>query len=1008
MGTKKSDNRELVARLVEHFKKNRDQYCKSDFKEADTRRDLIDPFFQALGWDVGNTNGVAPQYREVILEDSIEVEGHKKAPDYVFRIGQTPKFFVEAKKPSVAIKSDVGPAYQLRRYAWSANLPLSILTDFEELAVYDCRIKPKPKDKASAARIFYYTFEEYLEKWEEISELFSREAIWDGSFDRFVEKKGGKRGTGTVDEEFLKEIETWREALAKNMALRNPELGIEDLNDSVQRTIDRIIFLRMAEDRGMEPYEQLKHITKNNDIYDSFVNRLCKKADTKYNSGLFDFEKDKTTPKLKVDNKVMKDIVSCLYFPDCPYEFSVISPEILGNVYEQFLGKVIRLTKGHQARVEEKPEVKKAGGVYYTPSYIVDYIVKHTVGKMVEGKSPTQLKGFRVLDMACGSGSFLLGAYQFLLDHCLKWYSEISKRKNKKAIWNNNGEWRLTTSEKKRILKEHIFGVDIDRQAVEVTKLSLLLKVLENENEQTLNKQWQLVHVERALPDLSDNIKCGNSLIGPDYFEGELIHDPEEIKRVNPFDWEREFPEAMKAGGFDCVIGNPPYVRIQAMKKWAPKEVEIYKSKYKTARTGNYDIYVVFVERGLELLNKNGLLGYILPHKFFNSKYGEATRKLIAEGKHLSHVVHFGDNQVFKGATTYTCLLFLSKEVKNKCDFTKVKDLINWEEDNIETGKIDSSEITKKEWNFVVGKGASLFKKINSIPVKLEEIADIFVGLQTSADTVYLFKEYHFNDKYYTIVKSSILGKEIKIESDILKPVIRSGNIGRYWAKKTALILFPYRITDNKAFIIDEDDMRENYPFAWKYLKENKKLLENRENGKFKYSGWYQLYPKNLHLWEQAKILVPYMITRLSAFYDLDNSYFVNVTTGGFGITINCKDINMIYLTGIINSKLMDWYLKKVSTSFHGGYFAANKQYLEQLTIRKINFSDPSDKSRHDLIVKLVDQMLELHKKLAKEKSEQTIKLIKNRIEKIDRDIDKIVYELYGLTKKEIEIVEST
>ena len=273
----------------------------------------------------------------------------------------------------MAIKTAAGPAYQLRRYAWSAKLPLSLLTDFEELAIYDCRSRPSEKDKASAGRINFYTFEEYPDRWREIWDVFSREAVWGGSFDQFVQAGKG-RGTSEVDAEFLREIEGWRDVLARNMAIRNPGLGIDDLNDAVQRTIDRIIFLRMAEDRDIEPYEQLCHLADKEDIYAELID-LCRKADAKYNAGLFDLSPtgDRITPTLTVDDKVLKPIVTGLYFPQSPYEFSVLPIRVLGNIYEQFLGKVIRLTAAHQAKVEEKPEVRKAGGVFYTPEYIVDY-----------------------------------------------------------------------------------------------------------------------------------------------------------------------------------------------------------------------------------------------------------------------------------------------------------------------------------------------------------------------------------------------------------------------------------------------------------------------------------------------------------------------------------------------------------------------------------------------------------------------------------------------------------
>ncbi len=307
-------------------------------------------------------------------------------------------------------------------------------------------------------------------------------------------------------------------------------------------------------------------------------------------------------------------------------EFSVLPAEILGNVYEQFLGKVIRLTKGHRAVVEEKPEVKKAGGVYYTPSYIVEYIVEQTVGVLTAGKSPRQMEKLRIVDPACGSGSFLLVAYQYLLDAHLAWYQEHQPEKHKNQVFLTRVGWRLTAAEKRRILLNSIFGVDIDRQAVEVTKLSLLLKVLEGENNETLTQQS--LFGERALPSLELNIKCGNSLISPKALRGGLFPDPEEMKRVNPFDWEREFPRIVREGGFHAIIGNPPYIRIHNLVDYYPLEVRLIQRYYETARDGRVDIYVPFIERALCLLHADGFLGFIVPNKFMQADYGVSVYRL--------------------------------------------------------------------------------------------------------------------------------------------------------------------------------------------------------------------------------------------------------------------------------------------------------------------------------------------------------------------------------------------
>ncbi|MDP1995695.1 MAG: N-6 DNA methylase, partial [Gallionella sp.] len=710
-----------VLALIENFERNLDAYRSGKYNETQVRRDFIDPLFKALGWDMDNSAGYAEAYRDVIHEDAIKIGTSTKAPDYSFRVGGQRKFFLEAKKPSVNVKDDVEPAFQLRRYAWSAKLPLSIVTDFEEFAVYDCRAKPDKGDKASKARLFYCTFRDYAEKWDEIAAIFSKEAVLKGSFDKYATTSKGKRGTSEVDSAFLEEIEGWRDLLARNIALRNANLSQRELNFAVQQTIDRIIFLRICEDRGIEPYGRLMALQNGVNVYDR-LREIFRDADDRYNSGLFHFKREKgrveapdeLTLNLEIDDKPLKEIFKNLYYPDCPYEFSVLGAEILGSVYEQFLGKVIRLTAGNRAVVEDKPEVKKAGGVFYTPAYIVQYIVAHTVGKLLEGKTSKQAAGITILDPACGSGSFLIGAYQYLLDWYLARYVEEgaekhSKGKDARLRHSVSGEWRLTSAEKKRILLEHIYGVDIDAQAVEVTKLSLLLKVLEGESDQTLTSQMKLFH-ERVLPDLDRNIQCGNSLIGPDFYDGQLDLDDEAAQRINVFDWQAAFPQIFKAGGFDAVIGNPPYIRIQSLKESSPQEIDFYKQSYSTAAKGNYDIYVIFIERGLQLLNRIGKLGFILPNKFFTTDYGGALRELLWRGRHIESIVDFGHEQVFE-ATTYTCLLFLSRVKQTELRFARA--IPNKSELPIAPFLVvDQNKLGSEPWSFSDAHTSALIKKL--------------------------------------------------------------------------------------------------------------------------------------------------------------------------------------------------------------------------------------------------------------------------------------------------------
>ncbi len=655
-----------VVKLVDQFRDQLQAVKTPQYKEAWVRTSYIDPFFKALGWDVHQEYSEALIHKEVVHEDSLRVEGAMKAPDYCFYNGGARKFFVEAKKPSVNLFDGRSAAFQVRRYAWSAKLPLSVLTDFEELAIYDCRVRPQKEDKASTARSLYMNYEEYPDRWDEVYSLFSKEAVLSGSLDAYTQDLKKKHGIATVDDAFLKEMEGWREILAKDFAKSNPSLTRRELNYAVQMTIDRIVFLRICEDRGIEDYGKLESLAGKDNVYGNLRDAF-KDADDKYNSGLFHFREEKgrdelpddLTLKLELSDQPLKKIISGLYYPESPYQFSVMPVEIMGQVYEQFLGKVISVTPDHQVVIEEKPEVRKAGGVYYTPSYIVDYIVENTVGKLLEGKTPRQVSKLKVLDPACGSGSFLIGAYTFLLEWHRRWYVNDGPNKHSKVLYQGpSGEWQLTTAEKKRILLDNVYGVDIDPQAVEVTKLSLLLKVLEGETNESINSQLTFFN-ERALPDLDNNIKCGNSLIGPDFYnDGQMgLLDEEERYRVNVFDWEEEFPQIIEKGGFDVVLGNPPYLRMETF-----KDLKTYlRSKY-ASHDERSDLYSYFIERGHKLLQAGGRFGMIVSNKFLRANYGKPLREFLNQHSAVERIVDFAGLPVFQGATVRTVVVITQQD----------------------------------------------------------------------------------------------------------------------------------------------------------------------------------------------------------------------------------------------------------------------------------------------------------------------------------------------------------
>ena len=1029
--------------LVEEFERDQSFYKSAQFNETELRTRFINPLIAALGWDVYHDRPCRADQHEVKEEDSVEVEGKIKNPDYSFRLFDSSlgsmkrKFFIEVKRPSINIEAGAYPAFQLRRYAWSADLPISILTDFEELSVYYCLSRPGREDKPAKSRIMYLRYDQYREKWEEIAALFSREAVLNGSLDKYARTLPQKRGEKRVDAALLGDISKWREALAKNIAMRNPELDTASLNYSVQAIIDRIMFLRICEDRGIEQYMRLKHLLEGERVYARLF-ELFQQADERYNSGIFHFHKepgrdrpDIITPGLKIDDGILKEIIKQLYFPESPYAFSVLPAEILGQIYEQFLGQVIRLDEGHVAQVEDKPEVKKAGGVKYTPAYIVEAIVKKTLGPTLEGKTARQASEISVLDPACGSGSFLIVAYQYLLDWHRDWYlqhllplmergsrpsspeirrllpeTEAGQRGRKREaelpIYQaRDGEWRLTTVERKRILLSNIYGVDIDRQAVEVTKLSLLLKVLEGENEETISKQLTLSR--RALPDLDENIKCGNSLIGWDILEDNPELGQEEIERINPFDWEREFAEVFKRGGFGVVIGNPPYVNVTNL----GNDMKAQLSKRFSSASRRFDLYIPFTEKSINLLSNGGLLGFIMPSMFMRREYGISLREYISKNSSFKYIVDFGTYQVFNGVLNYVNIFIIIK-----LPFQKMVSVIK-----IEDNKITEQEIKRALMGEEI-KGISAFQVpgetfSNSGEWYLsnrdekrftQALFDRFSPIQQIL--AYASEGIHSGkDEVFFVLKSK--ANELGLESPPTFPLAKGKDIHRY--KHIASgdlkqrVIYPYEI--NNGNVYSPEIMQEIAPNTWNYLLGLKEALSGRPYFDRSNKNWYELWcPRNPEMFTSQKIVVP-EITNKGNFTLIKDQIFVNTKVK---VIIPKKDVaeKIEYLLGLLNSKLLVYLLRSIAPPKSGGFYAVKTRIVGKLPFRKIDFSDPADVARHDRMVALVEQMLSLHKQLPQARTPHEQTALERQIEATDRQIDALVYELYGLTEEEIGIVE--
>jgi len=999
--TPKESAHKKISELVVRFEEQYASYKKLEYNETSTRRDFIDPFFKALGWDIDNEQGAAQSYREVIHEDKVKVGKATKAPDYSFRIGGAKRlFFVEAKKPSVFIKDDILPAYQVRRYGWSAKLSISMITDFEEFAVYDCTKKPLPTDKASVARVEYFTFKDYLTKFDFIWNTFSKEAVLKGSFDKYVQGTANKKGTATVDKEFLLSLDKWRTYLATSISLRNKELDEDEINFAVQQTIDRIIFIRIAEGRGVEIDGNLKNALKQGDYYQNLFD-IFKVADDKYNSGLFDFKKDQISKNLKIDNKVIKTIINELYYPESQYEFSVLDVEIIGSAYEQFLGKTITIDKAHHAKIEEKPEVRKAGGVYYTPQYVVDYIVQQTIGKLIENKKPEDVSNIKIVDPACGSGSFLIGAYAYLMQWHNDYYiKKLGMTRGLKAkVLTPDGH--LSTAEKKRILINNIYGVDIDLNAVEVTKLSLLLKCMEGETEASISHQFNMFN-ESVLPTLDNNIKSGNSLIDTDIYGSQL--DFGEEKKIKPFNWEKAFPEvfnrkiiepkeelkqiarkakehAKKAmeyasdleqklsefnepdsryyirGGFDVVIGNPPWVDI----KGHPQElVKYYFNKFSTTEN-RINLYAIFIEHGLKILSRNGILGFIVPNSILYQSSYEKCRKLILNEFSIDSIVRLPDN-VFQNVKAETVIISISKLAKTaKCILYDRNEIITeiTEKNGKEIKQLNSKEWLKNEFSvfdiFSNKTEINLLKKIEKNKSELIQFCDFTLGL-----TPY--------DKYkghtQTQIKERVFHSKTQ-KDNTFKPLLEGSDVKRYsviWGEK-------------------------------EYIS---------------YGNWLGA-PRETRFFTSPRILVRQIVSgkplRIYAGYtdmELYNTQSV--------FNIISKDENKLsikYLLALLNCNLMNFY--------HGHkYLDLSKNLFQKILIqnckkfpiKSIDKTNNEEVRKQNKIIKFVDQLIQLNKEIHDAKLESKREQIQGKIDYCEDRINEIVYELYELTPEEIKIVE--
>ena len=822
--------------------------------------------------------------------------------------------------------------------------------------------------------------------------------------------------------------------------------GAAKLTAAVQRIMDRLVFMRVIEDRDVAPWGTLRDMlqrigTEGGEFYES----LCatfREYDLRYNGYLF---KPHFSEQLTVDGSILADFTRTLYPPDGPWDFAAIGDDILGIVYERFLGNVVTVHQG-QATIEEKPEVRHAGGVYYTPTFVVDSIIRRVIGVKIEGKTPLEVLQLKVLDPACGSGSFLVAALQYLFDYCIGAITKnpalakagvpvtanAGKKSRKKkpeiAFQDKAGDWYLSPDFRAALLTHCIHGVDIDQQAVEVTVMSLYLKMLASK----LPANWQAEWVEtRLLPALDNNILCGNSLIDDEGYErfrtakGLNQLDLFEVEpvdtsfRINRFDWtsrtkgfgrilDEQAVEERGRAGFDGIIGNPPYIRVQELNKWAPEECEYYKWCYASAAKGNYDIYVVFTEKAMSLLSPDGLLGFIMPHKWWQAKYGEGLRRMLGDGKHLGAIVDFGHQQVFRGATTYTAIHILNRKAnKNGIRYAKINELTDgvaqcagldaYGKSDGATNFIAPMPKGDGPWRMATPKVMKVYETVagNATLTLADAATRLFQGVRTSSNEVFVLRVIGGCCGRY---QSGALGRDVELERSLLKPFLGGNNIRRYEIENAvAVAIFPYcaQKPGGGVELLPATELADKYPKTWRYLKECETALRAREGGAMDTDQWYAYgRTQNLDLFGRPRVLVPDMMERASfAIDDEGSAAFVS----GYGIILKEKYHGLLaYFAGLLNSTLLSEYLKSVSTPLRGGWYRTFPQFLRQIPIKlpetvteKKLASRIADSVRTIMTAKtaLRDPMLSDHER---SQLERTVEAHEKRI-----DVD--VFALYGV-----------
>lgn len=976
-----------IRKLVERYEANRSYYFTDRYNESQVRSDFLDPLFELLGWDIKNRAGKPTNEREVILEEPLKAgaDENTKKPDYTFRLFAERKFFLEAKKPHVNIHEVDAPARQARRYGYTANLKISVLSNFEYLMIYDTSVKVEENDNNQKALIKKYHYTEYEENFEEIKRLLGKKSVYSGQFDEEWKDIEVRLKQWSVDKQFLKQINEWRLLLGKEIVAAEPSIDMNLLGDEVQSYINKILFLRVCEDRNIETYKELLTIADAGQ-FNALLEKF-RKADCKYNSGLF----DQALSEQVVCNasSAFWTIIRQLYFPESPYSFSVFSSDILGHIYEIFIAEKLAMVGG-ELQIVKKPE-NEDRDVVTTPTYIIREILRQTISPLCKDKSAKEILGMKIADIACGSGAFLLETYQLLNDILIDYYIQHDTTK---LVQVGENSYRLKYAEKKQLLTNCIYGIDKDFNAAEACKFGLLLKLLEDEDSTSLMNEHPI------LPDLAKNVFFGNSLLSSCDIKAEDAND------INPYDFGTL--------RFDAIIGNPPYLTTEGMKNVTPKELPLYKKKYASAYK-QFDKYIIFIERATSLLKENGLLGYIVPLKFMKVEAGQELRRLISTDKTLEAITSFGACMVFPGKSNYTCLLILKKTIHDTFRYNEVSNLEKWrlaDKNTLPTDTKNYSELSEGTWPLFPEYLRDAYNTIVSNSTTLLEITgedNIFNGIQTSANKVYIFQPKSERNGVYTFVKDR---KEWKVEKEVTRPYFQTSsgddNLNTYRTfKPNAYVIFPYRKNAaGKLEMIPLSDIKKYYPKLYKYLIAHKNILNatsrdikpepTTPNEWHRFGRHQSLDACNL----PEKIIVGVLSTGDKYAVDSCSTFVSSGGTAGYCMIALPEDsqYSIYYIQAILNSKYVQWITSLIGEIFRGGFIARGTKVLKQLPVRKIDFENAEEKLVHDNIAEKQKQLIELGDKIdAMHGNKRQLTILQRQFDIAKQELTDMIMNLYGM-----------